>query len=52
MNSLWYFFAAFSIVWAVIWGYTFLMSRKHANLFKKIEQLKSMLNEKNNKNTD
>ncbi len=43
MDKLWYMLAAFSIVWSVVWGYTFFMSRKQSKLIKELEQLKNKI---------
>ena len=43
MEILSYLFAAYTIIWAVIFGYTHLMQRKQRRLFREIKPLKERL---------
>lgn len=40
MENLGYLFAAYTIVWAVIFGYIFCLSRRQRQLQREIESLK------------
>ncbi len=41
-----YLFAAFAIVWAVLFGYVFFLLNKQKGLYREIETLKALLKEK------
>ena len=41
-----YLFAAFAIVWAVLFGYVFFLFNRQKGLQKEVESLKAMLKEK------
>lgn len=40
-----YLYAAYSAIWFIIFGYLFVISRRHNNLKKEIEFLKQLENE-------
>jgi CcmD family protein len=46
MENSGYFFAAFAIVWAVLFAYLFLLASRQRQLKQKVESLKEMLKEK------
>lgn len=46
MENSGYFFAAFAIVWAVLFAYVFLLAGRQRQLKHEIESLKEMLEEK------
>lgn len=46
MENSGYFFAAFAIVWAVLFAYIFLLGSRQRQLKRKIESLKELLKEK------
>ncbi len=46
MENLGYLFAAFTIVWAVTFGYVFSLLRKQRQLWHELDSLKEMLKEK------
>lgn len=46
MENAGYFFAAFAIVWAVLFAYIFLLAGRQRKLKRKIESLKEMLKDK------
>ncbi len=46
MENLGYLFAAFTIVWAVIFGYVFSLSRKQRQLRLELDSLKEAMREK------
>jgi CcmD family protein len=39
-NNLWYLFAAYSIIWLVVFGYVFTLIRREKALRKEIAALK------------
>ena len=43
MENLSYLFAAYTIIWAVIFGYMHLMRRKQRRLYREIKSLKERL---------
>jgi len=43
MENLGYLFAAFSIVWAVIFGYVFSLSRRQRHLWRELDSLKETM---------
>jgi CcmD family protein len=43
MENLSYLFAAYTIIWAVIFGYLYLIQRKQRRLDREIELLKESL---------
>ncbi len=45
MNNLWYLFAAYTIIWAVIWRYTLRLGKRQTRLLKEIKLLKTHLEE-------
>ncbi|HEC61911.1 MAG TPA: CcmD family protein [bacterium] len=45
MNNLWYLFAAYTIIWAVIWGYTLRLGKRQTLLLQEIKLLKAHLDE-------
>jgi CcmD family protein len=47
MENLSYLFAAYTIIWAVIFGYLYLMQRKQRRLDREIELLKESLSKQN-----
>ena len=47
MENLSYLFAAYTIIWAVIFGYLYLMQRKQRRLDREIELLKEGLSKQN-----
>ena len=46
MENSGYFFAAFAIVWAVVFAYVFLLASRQRRLKREVESLKEMLGEK------
>jgi len=46
MENAGYFFAAFAIVWGVLFAYLFLLANRQRQLKRKIESLKEMLKDK------
>ena len=46
MENLNYLFAAFAIVWAMIFGYVFSLSRKQRQLQREIKSLEEKIGEK------
>jgi len=46
MENSGYFFAAFAIIWSVLFAYIFLLAGRQRGLKRKIESLKEMLKEK------
>ena len=46
MENSGYFFAAFAIVWAVLFAYVFLLANRQRQLKRKVDSLKEMLKEK------
>ena len=40
MDNLSYLFAAYTVIWAVIFGYVFFIHRKHRGLQREIDLLK------------
>lgn len=46
MTGFWYLFAAYTIVWVVLWGYTVWLGKKQAFLFEKIESLRKISTQK------
>ena len=50
MENLGYLFAAFSIVWAAIFGYIFSLSRKQRQLRREINLLKERASAKRDEN--
>ena len=46
MENSGYFFAAFAVVWAVVFAYVVLLVRRQVRLKQEIEALKGMLKEK------
>ncbi len=46
MQNLSYLFAAYTIIWVVIFGYIFTLSRRNQELGKEIVALKEKLEEK------
>ena len=46
MENLGYLFAAFAIVWAVVFGYTLLLLNRQRRLRREIDSLKEMFKEK------
>jgi CcmD family protein len=45
MNNLNYVFAAYSVIFAAIFIYSWLMSSRQKNLDRKVEELKALLKE-------
>ncbi len=43
MNSLWFLFSAYLIIWIGIWGYTVHLGRKLKRLSIELEQVKTVL---------
>ncbi len=46
MENAGYLFAAFAIVWAVVFGYVFFLSNRQRTLRREIDSLKNALKEK------
>jgi CcmD family protein len=46
MENAGYFFAAFAIVWAVLFAYVLLLTSRQRQLKQKIESLKEILKDK------
>jgi len=46
MENAGYLFAAFTIIWAMIFGYVFSLSRRQRQLRREIDSLKESLREK------
>ena len=46
MENAGYLFAAFAMIWAVIFGYVFNLSRRQRQLRREIDSLKESLREK------
>jgi len=46
MENMNYLFAAFAIVWAMIFGYVFSLSRKQKQLQREIKSLEEKIEEK------
>ena len=46
MQNAGYLFAAYSVIWAVVFGYVFFLLRKQAALKRRMEAIKEELNEK------
>ncbi len=49
MENLGYLFAAFTIVWAVVFGYVLLLLNRQRRLRREIDSLKEALKEKGGK---
>ena len=45
MENLGYLFAAYTIIWAVVFGYVFMMQRKQKKLQRQIDFLRKSVNE-------
>ena len=43
MENLAYLLAAYSVIWAIVFGYIFVMQHKQKKLQKQIDQLKNSL---------
>ena len=43
MENLGYLLAAYSVIWAVVFGYVLYMQRKQRKLNKQVEQLQELL---------
>ena len=41
MKNLWYVFAAYSIIWTALWGYTIRLSRKNKELQEELHELQA-----------
>ena len=49
MENLGYLFAAFTIVWAVVFGYVLLLLNRQRRLRREIDSLKAVFKEKGEK---
>jgi CcmD family protein len=49
MEYLGYLFAAYSIVWAVVFGYVLYMQRKQRRLQRQVDRLREILDGRDNK---
>ena len=46
MNQLGFLFAAYSVVWIVLFAYFFSLSRRHRRLERELESLRRVLDER------
>ncbi len=46
MENFWYLFAAFTIVWTVLFGYVLSLLRRQRQLRRELDSLKETLREK------
>lgn len=46
VTNLFFLFAAYSVVWLVLFGYLFSFSRRHRSLERQVEDLRRMLERK------
>ena len=51
MENAGYLFAAYAVVWALVFGYVLFLVRKQSNLKRQIESLKNSANEAKGKNS-
>jgi CcmD family protein len=49
MEYLGYLFAAYSVVWAVVFGYVLYMQRKQRRLQRQVDRLREILDGRDNK---
>lgn len=51
MKNFWYLFSAYTIIWAVLFGYLFSLIRANRNLWKELEGLKGRVSTRTSEGT-